>query len=272
MSTSASSRPAPERGLILHGVDFGGCDSAGSAKIRIAERVLAPKSAVTVRNRIDRHALRRAILETMNDGGEHLWRINAPFGLPIECFAEARPEGLAAGELTWQSIAQWMSGFASAREWRAAMREFTRREPKRACDRALHAPLAPMNLRMFKQTFVVITEILVPLVNEGVPIMPVSMPHGRTASATRVCESCPASVLASYRWPAKGYKGVGEPPRKLREDIIRLLRKEGIDIPSAFAVEAIHDVEGGLLDALIMLTPPISSELSHEAAVEGWIY
>ena len=265
--------------VILHGVDFSGADGGGAAKIRIAERDLAPRSAVRVRGRLDRNGLRKAIQETASDGRDHLWRIDAPFGLPIECFAESCPEGLkgsmADGTLTWRAIAEWMAGFENAREWRGAMREMSRREPKRACDREFRTPLAPMNLRVFKQTFTVITEILLPLADAGISIVPVSVPASG-ATRVRVAEGCPASVLHRRGWPTKGYKGGGEPPRVLREEIVRLLRKDGLEIPSQAAVEAIHDEEGDLLDALILVTAPldvaIPPELVATAAVEAWVY
>ncbi|MEY3026385.1 MAG: hypothetical protein RL136_1679 [Planctomycetota bacterium] len=260
--------------LILHGVDFSGADGGGAAKIRIAERELAPRSAVRMRGRLDRNGLRKAILESASDGREHLWRIDAPFGLPLEVFRDGRPEGLG-GELTWRAIAEWMAGFGTAREWRGAMREISRREPKRVCDREFRTPLAPMNLRVFKQTFTVITEILLPLADAGIAIEPVSAGVGDGARV-RVCEGCPASVLQRREWPSKGYKGGGEPPRARREEIIRLLRKEGLEIPSPVAVEAIHDEEGDILDALILVTAPlgvaIPAEQSAIAAVEAWVY
>ena len=273
-NSPASSGNAPRR-ITVHGVDFSGADSGGSAKIRICERELSAKSVVTVRGRLDRHGLRQAILESCKDGRDHLWRIDAPFGLPLECFAQSRPAGMAEGELSWRIVAEWIASFETAREWRGAMRELSRREPRRACDRVLHTPMAPMNLRVFKQTFTVIKEILVPLAREGVAIMPVSMPvTGKPL--VRVCESCPASILYNRSWPAKGYKGTGEPPRALREELIGLLRKDGLEIPSNFDVEAIHDVEADLLDALIMVTDPIQSSVPAEyalaAAVESWIY
>lgn len=260
---------------VLHGVDFSGADGGGAAKIRIAERELSARSAVHIRGRIDRNGLRKAILETASDGRDHLWRIDAPFGLPVECFAESRPEGMADGPLTWRAIAEWMAGFENAREWRGAMREMSRREPKRLCDREFRTPLAPMNLRVFKQTFTVITEVLLPLADEGIAIEPVSLPAAG-AARVRVCEGCPASVLHRRGWPTRGYKGGGEPPRILREEIIRLLRKDGLEIPSQSAVEAIHDEEGDLLDALILVTAPldvpIPAELAATAAVEAWVY
>jgi hypothetical protein len=215
---------------VVHGVDFSGAEGGGAAKIRIAERELAPRSAVAIRPRVDRNGLKKAILESANDGRSHLWRIDAPFGLPLECFAKQRPEGFGDGPVTWMTIAEWMAGFETAREWRSAMRELSRREPKRLCDRALATPLAPMNLRVFKQTFTVITEILLPLAREGIAIEPVSMPADADSIRTRVVESCPASVLRHRGWPHKGYKGGGEPPRVVREEISRLLSSHGLVI------------------------------------------
>jgi hypothetical protein len=133
-----------------------------------------------------------------------------------------------------------------------------------------------MNLRVFKQTFTVITEILLPLADAGIAIEPVCMPAAASAPRVRVCEGCPASILHRRGWPTKGYKGDGEPPRILREEIIRLLRKDGLEIPSQSAVEAIHDREGDLLDALILVTAPLGvpvpAELAATAAVEAWVY
>ncbi|MEY4118799.1 MAG: hypothetical protein RLZZ116_2127 [Planctomycetota bacterium] len=261
--------------LFLHGVDFSGADGGGAAKIRIAEREAGARSAVSVRGKVDRNGLRKAILESASDGRRHLWRIDAPFGLPVECFAGERPDGMADGPLTWRAIADWMAGFDTARDWRGAMRDMSRREPKRICDREFRTPLAPMNLRVFKQTFTVIKEILLPLAEEGIAIEPVSVPSDG-AARVRVCEGCPASVLQHRGWPAKGYKGSGEPPRVRREEIIRLLRKDGLEIPSQVAVEAIHDVEGDVLDSLILVTEPLGVEIPAEhaatAAIEAWVY
>ena len=272
----AALRSGPRSGkLVLHGVDFSGADGGGASKIRIAERDAGGRSAVSVRGRVDRHGLRRAILESADDGRPHLWRIDAPFGLPVECFEGERPEGMADAPLSWRAIAQWMAGFDSARSWRGAMRDRSRREPKRICDREFRTPLAPMNLRVFKQTFTVIKEVLLPLAEAGIAIDPVCV-AGNDSTSVRVCEGCPASVLLHKGWPAKGYKGGGEPPRIRREEIIRLLRKEGLEIPSPVAVEAIHDTEADLLDALILVTEPLGVPIPPEhaaaAAIEAWVY
>ena len=278
MKSAPTSVPIPGSRTVIHGIDFSGADGGGAAKIRIAERELAAKSVVAIRPRVDRNGLRRLIVECARDGREHLWRIDAPFGLARESLASGVP-GLPEGrEPTWIEVAEWMASFPNARAWRGAMRESSRREPKRTCDRALHTPLAPMNLRVFKQTFTVITEILLPLAREGIAIMPVSMPTVAGSAAlpsTRVFEGCPASVLRHRGWPAKGYKGGGEPPRAVREEIVRLLRRDGLEIASETAVEAIQDAEGDLLDAILLTTAPIAPPdggVPPEALLEAWVY
>ena len=54
------------------------------------------------------------------------------------------------------------------------------------------------------------------------------------------------------------------------------IRKEGLEIASETAVEAIHDEEGDLLDALILTLPLIEGRLTAEhekqARVEAWVF
>jgi len=58
----------------------------------------------------------------------------------------------------------------------------------------------------------------------------------------------------------------------VREELVRLLRHEGIEIPSDIAVEAINDEEGDLLDAIILTTRPFDEPHPPEALVEAWVY
>ena len=232
MKSAPTSVPIAGSRTVIHGVDFSGADGGGAAKIRIAERELAAKSVVAIRPRVDRNGLRRLIAECARDGREHLWRIDAPFGLPRESLGgglAGLPEGR---EPTWIEVAEWMASFPNARAWRGAMRESSRREPKRTCDRVLHTPLAPMNLRVFKQTFTAITEILLPLAREGIAIMPVSMPTtaGAALPSTRVFEGCPCRCLRIQNRSACGWSRVAPrascvtaagPPRDTRAEASR---------------------------------------------------
>lgn len=250
--------------MILHGVDFSGADSGGAAKIRMVSRDLdAPGSAVRQDGRFDRGALVRRILAMREDGRRHLVRIDAPVGLPLDTLRsfEVTPE--------WGAMAEWIAGFGSPRLWRGEVRGVDRREPKRVCDTAFRTPMAPMNLRVFKQTWTFACEVLLPLAAEGVRIEPCA---GDPAAPVRIAEGCPSTVLHLNGWPRRGYKGAGEPPRQVRAGIVANLRSTGMVIPDALADEAVRDEEGDLVDALLLVTDPVSSAPPAVAQAEGWVY
>lgn len=256
--------PAGTAGILLHGVDFSGADSGGAAKIRVVERELSsPRSAVVVRGQFDRTGLVRAIRASASDGRAHLWRVDAPSGLPLATLAECGLTG------DWMAVAEWMRGLGSPRGWRKDVREHTRREPRRVCDAAAATPLAPMNLRVFKQTWTFMCEVLLPLAEAGVSVEPMRPVAG---ARTVVCEGCPASVLAARGWARRGYKGAGEPPARVRAETVRELRNNGMTIPPAVAEQAIADQEGDLLDALLLVTEPAHTVVPREAIIEGWVY
>ena len=259
MTFAAGGDAAP----VLHGVDFSGADAGGAAKIRVASRDLAaPRAAIQLGGRLDRRGLLRAVLASRDDGRRHVWRVDAPMGLPVEVVDAF---GL---QHDWLEVARWMHAFGSPRQWRSAVRERTRREPRRECDRAFGTPMAPMNLRVFKQTWTFVCELLLPLADEGVRIEPVL--DGRDGRVA-IGEGCPASILAAKGWPKRGYKGAGAPPAAVRADIVRRLRDDGLNIASAAADEAIADAEGDLLDALILCSTPEPRPIPPVAAVEGWL-
>lgn len=251
--------------MILHGVDFSGADSGGAAKIRVVERNLRARGdAVSFRGRFDRKTLLRTMIETAKMPGEHQWRIDAPFSLPIETLdAFSIPH-------EWMAMAQWMAAFGSPRGWRHEIRMTHRKEPKRVCDRAESTPMAPMNLRVFKQTWTLICEVLLPLAEAGVRIEPLA---NCEASGTMVVyEGCPACVLQRLGWPARGYKGKGDPPREVRRSIVERLQSVGVKVNDALAGDAIEDVEGDLLDAILLTTTPTQTVVPAEASIEGWVY
>jgi hypothetical protein len=188
-------------------------------------------------------------------------RIDAPFGLPLEtlrCF-EVQP--------SWLAMADWLVAFGSPRLWRGAIRQTVRKEPRRLCDEQFRTPMAPMNLRVFKQTWTLIAEVLKPLVDAGVRIEPV---HAAASSVT-VCEGCPASLLRMKGWPDHGYKGQGEPPRAVRADLMRRMYRERIVVTTDMEAAAIDDVEGDLLDALLLTLDPLQWVPPSEARVEALV-
>lgn len=130
--------------------------------------------------------------------------------------------------------------------------------------------MAPMNLRLFKQTWTLVCEVLLPLAEAGVRIEPVAASgDGRIV----VAEGCPASVLQARGWPHRGYKGRGDPPRQRRAELLdRLVHEDGFEIAAAIAEQAITDEEGDVLDAILLVTDPLCGPPPAEAVREGWVY
>jgi hypothetical protein len=88
-----------------------------------------------------------------------------------------------------------------------------------------------------------------------------------------VCEGCPASVLRLKGWPDHGYKGEGEPPRRVRADILKRLQgRERLVLAPEMVRNAEEDPEGDLLDAILLVTDPLQWVPPIEARVEGWVY
>ena len=260
----ASSTVAAQ-GTVLHGVDFSGADSGGAAKIRAVTRDLGdPRRPVVSMGRLDRRALVRAVLASREDGRSHLWRVDAPMSVPSEVLREF---GIADN---WMDTARWMKGLGSPRLWRTEVRGRMRREPRRACDEALSTPMSPLNLRVFKQTWTFVCEVLLPLAEAGVAVAP-SVP-GQPGERVVIAEGCPSSVLLAMGWPRRGYKGGGDPPARVRAEIVRHLVAQGMSIPEALSAEAVRDEQGDLLDALVLALPPFHSVVPAAAEVEGWVF
>ncbi len=254
--------------LVRHGVDFSGAENP-AGKIWVATRDdsrlhdESGKPVIGLRRGFDHRSLVELIAASANDGREHLWRIDAPFGLAVQTLDS---HGI---ERNWLAMAKWIAQFGSARGWRSACRETDRSEPRRVTDHAARTPMAPLNLRVFKQTWAVITNILMPLTERGIRIEPLA---GPTDSLVIVAEGCPASTLALRGWPTRGYKGIGEPPKARRAELIEHLKRARVRVPDDSASFAINDTEGDGLDALLLLLDPEQTVVPAEGMVEGWVY
>lgn len=245
---------------ITHGVDYSGAKGGGGSKIVIATR--DAQGVVSVRRGATRQDLQRAIRTANDDGDRHLWRIDAPISLP-ESVLDAH--GIPRD---WLAMARWMHTFESARDWRRALRAVDRKERKRTCDRAARAPLAPMNLRVFKQTWTAVCELLLPLAEEGMHIAPVHP----TETPSILTEACPASVLDRIGESARGYKGRDAVHQSRRSELCAVLVDRGLDLPDQVIRHAERDAQGDVLDALLLLLPPVQEVVPREASVEGWIW
>lgn len=138
---------------------------------------------------------------------------------------------------------QWALGFATryptAEAFRADCARRMPREIKRAVEREAQVPFAAWNLRLYRQTWRVISELVSPLLRRGqIIVLPQQQPR---AGVTMLIEVCPASTLRRFglRQP---YKGSGGAKRSARE---RMAAQFGApDI-------AIQDKGGDALDSII---------------------
>ena len=193
MSDSTTSAPSDSRLRVIHGVDFSGADAGGEAGIRIASRPCVAESVVDRIERLDRTGLKRRILASLDDGHDHLWLIDAPFGLPLPTLeACGIPDD-------WSKTVEWMAGFRTPRDWRRGVRGVTRKEPRRLADRAAATPLASMNLRIFKQTWTAMVELLRPLADAGEEVARAH--HARERARSARCASTRRSARPAAPQP-----------------------------------------------------------------------
>ena len=268
---------APSHPGIYHGIDFSG---AKSHRNKIWVSTWNGQDPATTRNGFSHGELVRAIADSAEDAQRHFWLIDAPFNLPVE---QLETHGV---EPTWRATLDWLASFKTPRDWRRACRKVSRVEPRRAIDKTAQTPFAPINLRMFKQSWHCMVSLLLPLAdNARVAILPMVLSEDSerldTAGAW-VGESCPSSTLKHLDWPHMGYKGVAPKNRKVREELLRKLeRKAGVPVESRSAETAVLDTEGDALDSLLLLAsaPPFAScdhaEILRRDALahaEGWVY
>lgn len=261
MSRPAFSAASTTSSVVRHGVDFSGASSGGSG-IRIATRT--GDGEVADLRRVDRPGLRREMLDGLGDDATHVWSIDAPFGLPRATLEACGVED------SWEASVRWMASFADPREWRRAVRQRSRKEPKRVADHASATPLASMNLRVFKQTWTVMVELLAPIAAEGVRVEPLAGPRD---SSVVVTEGCPASLLKRAGDSAKGYKGREAPHRLRREQILsNAISTLGLRVSDPVARRCVDDHGGDDLDAVLLTIDPLVTVAPAEARVEGWVY
>ncbi|MEP0846858.1 MAG: hypothetical protein HRF50_08565 [Phycisphaerae bacterium] len=172
----------------------------------------------------------------------------APFGLD---FPMGLPEVLVP-ERDWVGFA---SGFAqrypTAQAFRADCRRAAGgRDLKRLTDIETRTPFSPYNLRLYRQTYHGIRDVLAPLIAAGQAVA-LPMQAARDGVAW-LLETCPASLLKRaglYR----PYKGTGRAHRAARRRILAAVQDlEGVALPSRAIQETLVDEpEGDALDSLL---------------------
>lgn len=178
--------------------------------------------------------------------------IGRQHGVLVGCdFPFSLPERMM-GTSTWRQFAlQFGERFPDPDSFLAdCRRRGDGREIKRACDRDSRVPFAAYNLRIYRQTFHGIRDVLAPLVaRNGACVLPMQVPRpGRPW----VIETCPASTLKKLGLYLS-YKGAGAAQRTGRRHIIDGLsdKKLMARLGTSLSRVALDNTGGDALDSMI---------------------
>jgi hypothetical protein len=269
------------RPRTIYGIDFSGALDAGR-KIWIAagtvkDGVLAigkcDRAGAFTGARWDRDACLEGLRHFIERQRGAAIGLDFPFGLPTEV--------LPSGDSWEDFILSFDRNYASPQDFRT--RCFTlanSRELKRHTEREHKTPWSPYNLRLYRQSYYGMGQLLAPLVRRGaVCVLPMQRPVG---GKPWLLEVCPASTLKKMRL-YKPYKVKGDEGKTARGTILDELEDTGlVSVTSPELREkAIGDRTGDALDSIIaafatfrvLLNPPVhSAELISTYAREGYVY
>ncbi len=234
--------------MPILGIDFSGSVNAGQ-KIWIASG-RAEGAALVIeecfrgealpdsgRDRTRCLAALRSFIRPLRDA---LIGFDFPFGMPRE---------LIAGQRWGQYVRSFSDRFATPQQFRAACLTGAQgRELKRLTDREAQTPFSPYNLRLYRQTYYGLSEVLAPLVRDrSACVLPLQKER---SGMPRLIEICPASTLKRRKW-YQPYKGKSLAHRQARARLLRSLQREGVSLASPLEPIVLADPEGDALDSII---------------------
>jgi len=232
----------------IFGVDFSGAKAACN-KIWIShgqvigERLVLvecyPLSEVSPAKLGRDHGL-RALLGLICSSKSSIFGMDFPFGIPLPLM-----QGLSWNEF----IRHFPELYASEDEFRDINRRTSGNvELKRATDKDVKAPFCVYNLRLYRQTYFGIRDIIRPLViSDAASILPL---QPLKADVPWLMEICPASTLKKEGL-YNPYKGKGSKEKANREHILDHLEKKAVDMSTGIRDKALQNADGDALDSII---------------------
>lgn len=238
----------------------------------------------------------QALVRKVIESPRSAWGFDFPFALPraVAALGQSIPTD------------DFNAGVAAVAACRTA-EEFRRRcmsaspgvELRRRTDREAATPFSPYNLRLFKQTFHGIVDVLQPLRGRSeVAVLPVdslpapAKPGERLAFNRRatgsvphvyLMEVCPASVLRALGYPARGYKGASTDRAERRHAILQRLTADRFVRPAPRTLRSriVEERNGDAIDAVLAAVGAWRGYRSYdhgklrdvpEYATEGFVY
>lgn len=157
------------------------------------------------------------------------------------------PFALQKEALEGDSYATWLEKFTARYPDSAALKA-SGFEARRGCELVAKVPFSPLNLRLYRQTFHGIADVLAPLRAQGARVLPFDTPD---AGQIWLLEICPASLLKRERLYLS-YKGKSASQRENRRNIVgEMAARAPFSLPIEMENRAVEDTEGDALDAIL---------------------
>ena len=184
-----------------------------------------------------------ALRQFISKQKECVFGMDFPFGLPADL---VRAGGWDAFVLSFGDRYEDAEHFNETCRLAA-----NRRELRRITDEECQTPFSPYNLRLYRQTYYGIRDVLGPLVRErSVSVLPMQSP---LPGKPWLLEVCPASTLRKLGVLHRPYKGRDEESRRNRARILKGIEGSGAVSIRAAGLRAmvIDDSGGDALDSVV---------------------
>lgn len=231
----------------VHGVDFSGAKDAGR-KVWVASGTLGgdvlriedcrPAEYLAGGGR-DRASCLQALVDFIEGQPDAAVGLDFPFGLPRELVKDG----------SWETfIAGFSRRYETAEDFKeSCFQAAGGGELKRRTDRESRTPFSAYNLRLYKQTFYGIRDVLAPLIERAAArVLPMQKPDVGKPS---VLEICPASTLRREGL-SLSYKGRSPKHLEGRRLILQSLEPRVV-VPEGIARKALDDHKGDVIDSII---------------------
>lgn len=255
--------------MRIYGVDFSGARDAGR-KIWLSSaqidgdfmRIDALHRAAELFGAVERAFIYPALADFIASSGESVWGLDFPFSLTRTQIRHS----------TWSAFA---AQFAHDYPTPDDLYQGGKGHGRRQTDLQAKTPFDPANLRIYRQTYFGIRDLLTPLALSGqAQVVPMMAYHPARPNLIEVCPASTLKRLNLYR----PYKGRGDALQSARADLLDALHERHVIWTAAAEESALDDAEGDALDALIaayaawMALPLISETPTDSEAIEGRVY
>jgi hypothetical protein len=233
----------------VYGVDFSGAADAGK-KIWITKGVVEGEAlrieacypgANLPGSGVERDRCLAALRDFIAKEMDSAFGLDFPFGLPREL----------VNTDTWEDfVLSFPEQYSSPEAFRETCRETAAgSELKRLTDRESHTPFSPYNIRLYRQTYYGLRDVIAPLVRDkSACVLPMQT---EALGKPWVVEICPASTLKQeyLYWP---YKGKSREHREGRERILGAIEQMApLPVLGALRSVILDDVGGDALDSVV---------------------